>query len=88
MTKQFINLIDEAITMATAMLPTYLEPERLQSLIDTLINLKEDTQNGRLHPSKGLRLGLNREVADWIQPLDSPLREPIEAIDVCYQQHL
>ncbi len=74
--------------MATAMLPTYLEPERLQGLISTLAKLKEDARNGKLHPSEGLRLGLNREVADWIQPLDSPLRAPIEAIDVYYQQHL
>jgi hypothetical protein len=88
MIENFISLIDEAIGMATPMLTSYPNPERLQGLIDTLIKLKEDAENGNLCPSEGLRLGLNREVADWIEPLDSPLRAPIDAIDVYYQQYL
>jgi hypothetical protein len=86
--EKFISLIDEALRMATPMIPTYPNPEQLQGLIDTLIKLKQDAKNGSLCPSEGLRLGLNREVADWIEPLDSPLRSPINAIDVYYQQHL
>jgi hypothetical protein len=90
-TEEFIKLIDQASEIAEKMLKdkkTDLS-ERLNNVISVLKSIKNKALNGKLEPSGGIsNLGLAREVADWIEPLDSPLLKAIGAIEEYYQKHL
>jgi hypothetical protein len=89
MTKDFIQLIDQAMAIAIASRPDYDPPEqRLEKLLDTLQKLKEDSQSGNLKPANHSHLGLGRFVSDWVEPLNSPLTGAVWEIDQYYQQNL
>ncbi len=57
----------------------------------TLINLKtikSQALAGQLPPSQGIvTLGLAREVADWIDSLDSPLLKAVGKVEREYQKY-
>ena len=92
----FIKLIDNALQIAEEMLKTrqseqsdFLLKERLSNVIGVLRRTKNNAINGNLTLSGGvLTLGLVREVADWIEPLNSPLLEAVSAIEQYYQEQL
>jgi hypothetical protein len=68
---EFIQLVDRALIIATASLPTYDHPEaRLDGLITMLTNIKTDAQNGQILPSNGSKFGLARYLIDWVEPPD------------------
>ncbi len=82
---EFIRLIDHAIQIAQQMRGED-HTEQLNNLIHTLQAIKRNAIAGQLEPSKAIStLGLAREVADWIDSLDSPLLKIVGAIDRYYQ---
>lgn len=85
---EFINLIDPAIAMAEQM--SVKQPsERLNNVIGRLQSIKNQALGGQLESSQGVStLGLAREVADWIEPLDSPLLKAVGTIEEYYQKYL
>ncbi len=84
---EFIALIDSAITLSQE-LSSEEEPERLATVVSVLQRLKHQVLEDQLEPSQGvLTLGLSREVADWIESLDSPLLKAVGLIEQYYQQH-
>ena len=84
---EFIGLIDSAITLSQE-LSLEEEPKRLATLVSVLQRLKHQVLDDKLEPSKGvLTLGLSREVADWIDSLDSPLLKAVGLIEQYYQQY-
>lgn len=84
---EFIGLIDSAITLSQE-LSLEEEPKRLATLVSVLQRLKHQVLEDQLEPSKGvLTLGLSREVADWIDSLDSPLLKAVGLIERYYQQY-
>jgi hypothetical protein len=84
---EFIGLIDSAITLSQE-LSLEEEPKRLATVVDVLQRLKHQVLDDKLEPSKGvLTLGLSREVADWIDSLDSPLLKAVGLIEQYYQQY-
>ncbi|MCW5317273.1 hypothetical protein GTQ43_26750 [Nostoc sp. KVJ3] len=89
-TEEFIKLIDQASDIAEQTLkdkPEFSEP--LNNAIAALQSIKTKTLNDRLEPSeKTATLGLARGVADWIEPLDSPLLKAVGAIEEYYQKNL
>lgn len=87
---EFLKLIDQALDVGKSMLDTgYPSSDRLNNLIDQLQQIKAETISDRLESSGGtVTLGLAREVADWIENLDSPLLKAVEAIEIYYQQQL
>jgi hypothetical protein len=92
-TETFIKLIDQAIDTAEHMRqqqqPEFNQQEHLSNVINALQSIKITTQSGQLEPSGGnLTLGLARDVADWIEPLDSPLLKAVGEIEQYYQKHL
>ncbi|SRR5579883_1364066 len=95
-TETFVKLIDQAVETAEQMRqqqqvqqPGSGQQERLNSVINALQSIKTNAQSGKLEPSGGnLTLGLAREVADWIEPLDSPLLKAVGEIEQYYQKHL
>ncbi|MEB3361012.1 MAG: hypothetical protein VKI42_02675 [Synechococcaceae cyanobacterium] len=63
------------------------EGDRVTQLIGVLRGLRSQVQAGTLEPSSGgASLGLSRGVADWVDPLDSPLLKAVAAIEARYQQ--
>ncbi|MBD2211344.1 hypothetical protein H6G27_15940 [Nostoc linckia FACHB-104] len=87
---EFLKLIDQALEVGKTMLDTgYPSSDRLNNLIAQLQQIKAETISDRLEPSGGIvTLGLAREVADWIENLDSPLLKAVGAIEIYYQQQL
>ncbi|MBD2202982.1 hypothetical protein H6G33_03575 [Calothrix sp. FACHB-1219] len=88
--QEFLQLVDTALEVGKGMLAANDSPsERLNTLIAQLQQLKANTISDRLEPSDGyVTLGLAREVADWIENLDSPLLKAVGAIEIYYQQQL
>jgi hypothetical protein len=53
-----------------------------------LKSIKNQALAGQLPPSQGIvTLGLAREVADWIDPLDSPLLKAVGKVEREYQKY-
>ncbi len=88
--QEFLQLIDRAIALSEKMLnSTPSHPERLNTLVSELQRIKTNVISDRLQPSEGtLTLGLARAVADWVEPLNSPLLDAVGAIELYYQQQL
>ncbi|MEH2062000.1 MAG: hypothetical protein V7K50_06940 [Nostoc sp.] len=89
--EEFIKLIDQASEIIEQMLkdkqPEFSAP--LKNVNSALKSIRSNTLNGQLEPSGGIStLGLSHEVADWIEPLDSPLLKAVGAIEEYYQKHL
>ncbi|MEH2237653.1 hypothetical protein [Nostoc sp.] len=92
-TEEFIKLLDKALEIAKQIRrdkqPEFRHPEGLNNLISALQSIRGKTLIGQLEPSGGIStLGLAREVADWIEPLNSPLLKTVGAIEEYYQKHL
>ncbi|MBC1236307.1 hypothetical protein VF14_12780 [Nostoc linckia z18] len=90
-TQEFVKLIDRASEISQQMLKDKQSESspRLNNVINALQSIKTKALNGKLEPSGGVStLGLAREVADWIEPLDSPLLKAVGSIEEYYQQHL
>jgi hypothetical protein len=86
--EEFITLIDQAIASAEQMRSQSGESQRLNNVTSVLQSLKHKVMIGQLEPSNGnATLGLSREVADWIEPLDAPLIKAVGAVEAYYQQH-
>ncbi|CAD5949377.1 hypothetical protein PCC9214_02452 [Planktothrix tepida] len=84
---EFTQLIDQAIDSAEQT-DQEEQSDRLDNLIAVLKNLKQTVISGQLQPSHGTAtLGLAREVADWIESLDSPLLSAVGAVEDYYQKH-
>ena len=84
---EFIRLIDHAIEIAEQVRESN-QVEQLHNLMGILQALKNQVVEGQLEPSQGIAtLGLSREVADWIDSLDSPLLKAVGAIEQYYQMH-
>lgn len=88
---EFIQLIDQALQIAEQMGKSpqgagNSNSEGLKKLIPILQTLKTQVMEDTLESStQQSTLGLSREVADWITPLDSPLLTAIGAIETYYQ---
>lgn len=81
-----LPLIDGALEVADRQ-PQGAHGERVSQLIGVLRGLRSQVQAGTLEPSVGgASLGLSRGVADWLDPLDSPLLKAVAAIEARYQQ--
>jgi hypothetical protein len=88
-TTDFIKLIDQALEIAEQTTTESGKQERLNNAIAALQSIKTQTLAGNLEPSGGnSTLGLASGVADWIEPLDSPLLAAVGAIEQYYQKHL
>ncbi|MEB3312460.1 MAG: hypothetical protein VKJ02_19710 [Snowella sp.] len=86
-TQEFIQLIDRALIVAEQT-DFPVNVEQLSRVISQLQHLKSQVLSQQLEPSQGvITLGLSREVADWIDSLDSPLLKAVGAIEQFYQQH-
>ncbi|MGB5596111.1 MAG: hypothetical protein WBM32_20715 [Crocosphaera sp.] len=85
---EFITLIDQGINIAENMQVKNAEnQERLNNLIKVLSQIKQNVINDKLATSQGVTtLGLSREVADWVESLDSPLLTTMGQIESYYQQ--
>ncbi|ACK66579.1 conserved hypothetical protein [Rippkaea orientalis PCC 8801] len=88
--QELIKLIDKAVDIAQQMEKTQKSnTHHLNQLVTVLRTIKNDALKGSLEPSKGIvTLGLSRQVADWIEPLDSPLLTIVGEIEKYYQKHL
>jgi hypothetical protein len=90
-TEEFIKMIDQASGIAEQMLKDK-KPEistHLNNAIAALQSIKSRTLNGKLEPSGTIStLGLAHGLADWIEPLDSPLLKAVGAIEEHYQKYL
>ncbi|MFB2893956.1 hypothetical protein ACE1CI_13685 [Aerosakkonemataceae cyanobacterium BLCC-F50] len=86
--QEFLQLIDRAIGLSEKMQGTTPNStEKLNTLVSELQRIKANVMSDRLQPSEGtLTLGLAREVADWVEPLNSPLLDAVGAIELYYQQ--
>ncbi len=85
---EFTQLIEQAIDSAEQ-IDQEEQSDRLDNLIAVLKQLKKTAIAGQLQPSNGTStLGLAREVADWIESLDSPLLSAVGAVEDYYQKHL
>lgn len=85
-TAKLLKLIEQALNIAEQMRTELANPERLNNVISVLQSIKNKTLIGQLEPSAGTStLGLAREVADWVEPLDSPLLKAVGAIEEYYQ---
>lgn len=85
---EFIKLIDHAIHIAQEMQDKKSDnSSRLTNVIKVLKQTKNDVINNSLSASQGtMTLGLSREVADWVESLDSPLLTAVGQIEKYYQQ--
>lgn len=88
--QEFIKLIDQALSQSEQMLQQVpSRTEQLNALVSELQRIKANALSDQLQPSEGtLTLGLARGLADWIEPLNSPLLNAVGAIERYYQQHL
>ncbi|ACK69252.1 conserved hypothetical protein [Gloeothece citriformis PCC 7424] len=92
--QKLLDLIDQAILIGEQISTTKnpkqadnFPQERLNRVIHQLETLKTKTLNNQLEPSQGtLSLGLARDVADWIDSLDSPLLKAVGAVEHYYQE--
>ncbi len=85
---EFTQLIDQAIQQAEKT-DQKGKSERLNNLIQGLETLKQKAISGELEASQGVAtLGLSREVADWVEPLDSPLLKAVGQLEEYYQSNL
>lgn len=86
--QEFLQLLDQAIALSETMssnTPTLSEHHT--TLISELQRIKATVISDQLQPSEGtLTLGLARQVADWVESLDSPLLQAVGAIERYYQQ--
>lgn len=88
-TTDFIKLIDQAMEIAEQIPTESGKQERLNNAIAALQSIKTETLAGNLEQSGGIStLGLASGVADWIEPLNSPLLTAVGAIEQYYQKHL
>jgi len=84
---ELIQSIDQAIAVAEQMRKTE-RATRIEGLISVLKTIKNQALAGQLPPSQGIvTLGLAREVADWIDPLDSPLLKAVGKVEREYQKY-
>ena len=84
---EFIRLIDRALEIAEQMKRDN-KSKQLNNLIGELQAIKSQVIAGQLELSQGIStLGLAREVADWIDSLDSPLLKAVGAIEQYYQRY-
>ena len=84
---EFIRLIDRALEIAEQVREGN-QVEQLRNLIGVLQAIKNQVVEGQLETSQGIStLGLSREVADWIDSLDSPLLKAVGAIEQYHQMH-
>jgi hypothetical protein len=84
---EFIRLIDYALEIAVQIRGNN-QTENLNNLIAALRTIRSQAIAGHLEPSQGVStLGLSREVADWIDSLDSTLLKAVGAIDQYYQRY-
>ena len=84
---EFIRLIDRALEIAEQVREGN-QVEQLRNLIGVLQAIKNQVVEGQLETSQGIStLGLSREVADWIDSLDSPLLKAVGAIEQYNQMH-
>ena len=94
--QRFLKLIDHALQIGEEMGMArqwdqfdVLSQERLTRIVGLLQQTRKKALEGDLPPSEGtLTLGLAREVADWIESLDSPLLKAVGAVEGYYQQQL
>lgn len=85
---EFTQLIDQAIQQAETT-DSKDKSERIEQLIDALKTIKQKAISGQLEASQGVTtLGLAREVADWIETLDSPLLKAVGQVEEYYQSNL
>jgi hypothetical protein len=88
-TEEFVRLIDQALAIAEQTIRESNQTEHLHNLIAQIQSIKTKVQVGQLEPSTGIiNLGLVRDVADWIEPLSSPLLSAVGAIERYYQENL
>lgn len=80
-----VALIDKAIA-AAAEVTQPAQAERCARLVWALQSIRSQVLCGTLEGSQGgSTLGLAREVAGWIDSLDSPLLQAVGAIERFYQ---
>jgi hypothetical protein len=80
-----LALIDKAIA-AAAEVNQPAQAERCGRLVTGLRSIRSQVLAGTLEASQGgSTLGLAREVADWIDSLDSPLLKAVGEIERLYQ---
>jgi len=85
--RELVQSIDQAITVAEQMRETE-RSTRIEGLISVLKTIKSQALAGQLPPSQGIvNLGLAREVADWIDSLDSPLLKAVGKVEREYQKY-
>jgi hypothetical protein len=83
----FIELINKALSVAEPLRSSPEQNDRLERIIGVLNQLKERVDAGELEPSGGASLGLARDVADWIEPLDSPFLAAVGEIENYYKEN-
>lgn len=88
--EEFVRLIDHALNQSEEMAHQVpARADQLHPLVSELHRIRADVLADRLQPSQGtLTLGLARGLADWVEPLDSPLLEAVGAVERYYQQYL
>ena len=85
--RELVQSIDHAIAVAEQM-PKTERSTRIEGLISVLKTIKSQALAGQLPPSQGIvTLGLAREVADWIDSLDSPLLKAVGKVEREYQKY-
>ena len=85
--RELVQSIDQAIAVAEQMRKTE-RSTRIEGLISVLKTIKSQALAGQLPPSQGIvTLGLAREVADWIDSLDSPLLKEVGKVEREYQKY-
>ena len=85
--RELIQSIDQAINVAEQMRKTE-RSTRIEGLISVLKTIKSQALAGQLPSSQGIvTLGLAREVADWIDSLDSPLLKAVGKVEREYQKY-
>jgi hypothetical protein len=85
--RELVQSIDQAIAVAEQMQETQVST-RIEGLISVLKTIKNQALAGQLAPSQGIvTLGLAREVADWIDSLDSPLLKAVGKVERNYQKY-
>ncbi|MCE2672525.1 MAG: hypothetical protein LW635_02765 [Microcystis sp. 53598_E5] len=85
--RELVQSIDQAITVAEQMRETEILTQ-IEGLISVLKTIKSQALAGQLPPSQGIvTLGLAREVADWIDSLDSPLLKAVGKAEREYQKY-
>ena len=87
--RELVRSIDQAITVAEQMRERETERStRIEGLISVLKTIKNQALAGQLPPSQGIvNLGLAREVADWLDSLDSPLLKAVGKVEREYQKY-